>query len=187
MTEKQKECCQNKNNCEKKECSKGKDCCQNKETKVCSKKEDEITSLKDELLRSYAELENTKRRSLNEIKLRTDSTKSSFANSIIPVLDNLNRTIFSFEESHKKEALNEDIKNLISGLKLVQSSFKSSLTEQGIKSIESIGKQFNPEQHSAIQQLKNTGEKSGTIISEVQTGYTLNGKIIKESMVIVAK
>jgi molecular chaperone GrpE len=186
MTDKHKECCQNKKNCENKECNKGKKCCKNKENKACSKTE-EIKTLKDELLRSYAELENTKKRSLNEIKLRTDSAKSSFANSIIPVLDNLNRTIFSFEEAHKKEALNNDIKNLISGLKLVQETFKSSLSEQGTKAIESIGKAFDPEKHSAIQQLENTGEKSGTIISEIQTGYTLNGKIIKEAMVVVAK
>lgn len=148
---------------------------------------EEIKKLNEDILRAAAEVQNTKKRSENEIKLRTENAISSFAKSIIPVLDALNKSLNLFEANYKEQEITNETKQLLEGLKLVQKSFLTSLEQQGIKQIESIGKIFDPSLHLVVQQIENPKEKSGTILSEIQTGYTLNGKVIKEAMVIVAK
>ena len=72
------------------------------------------------------------------------------------------------------------------GVTLTLRTFRDALTGLGVEPIEALGKPFDPEKHSAVQQLEAEGAESGTVTMELQRGYTLNGRVVRHAMVAVA-
>jgi molecular chaperone GrpE len=125
----------------------------------------------------YADFENFKKRAVKE---RQDIVKFGWENvagSLLEVLDNLNRAL--------QFAKPETDPNLLSGLKMVAQQFQAALEKQGVAEIASVDQPFNPELHEAVGQVPSE-KPEGTIVQEHQKGYTLHGRLLRPSRVMVS-
>lgn len=145
----------------------------------------ENLSLKNEFLRAYADAENTKKRCAQEIEKNTKYAISSFAKDLLTVADNLHRAIEALPEAEKAKC--EEAKNLLKGVELTEAELMKVFKKFGIKKVESLGKVFDPNYQRVIQEVEDKEKPAGTIIAELQTGYMINDRILREAMVVVTK
>jgi len=139
----------------------------------------ELGEMKDKFIRKVAEFENFKKRSLKErIELIQTAGKEVIVD-LLEVLDDCERA------EKQMSSVDEQSKE---GVILVFNKLKSLLTAKGLKPMETINKEFNPDIHEAITEIPApTGEQKGKVIDEIQKGYYLNDKIIRYAKVVVGK
>ena len=159
---------------------------------VSTEEDEELTRLKEEnqklkedFLRAYADAENTKKRCAQEIEKNNKYAISSFAKSLLGVADNLDRALKSIPEDKKDDC--EHLKNLLAGVEMTQHELTKVFEKFGIKKMEIIGTKFDPNFHQVIQEIEDKNKANGTIISELQSGYMINDRILREAMVVVSK
>ena len=141
--------------------------------------------LKEDFLRAYADAENIKKRCAQEIEKNNKYAISSFAKSLLNVADNLHRAIDALPENKKQNC--PEAMSLLKGVELTEAELMKVFNKFGIKKMESLGTVFNPNYHQVIQEVEDKEKPNGTIISELQTGYMLNDRILREAMVVVTK
>ncbi|MBL7069395.1 MAG: nucleotide exchange factor GrpE [Candidatus Omnitrophica bacterium] len=142
-----------------------------------AKKSDEYY---DKWLRSQAELENTKKRLDRE---KSDFIK--FANEdlivrLLPIADNFDRALLSVRHTKESDAVLE-------GIKMVQKELSTLFNDYGAEKVKSVGEKFNPHIHEAIAVVESDEYPEDTVVEEIQTGYTLKGRLIRPSIVKVSK
>ena len=146
--------------------------------------ENEIESLKEEKIRLLAEMENLRKRFERE-KVETIKFGSiNLARDILSPGDNLERALDALPEDENHP---QSIKNLIDGLKMVLKEFKSSLEKHGVKKIESLNQKFDHNFHQAMMEIENNDVEEGTVVQEVQSGYTMHDRLLRAAMVGVSK
>ena len=146
--------------------------------------EKEIESLKEEKIRLLAEMENLRKRFERE-KVETIKFGSiNLARDILSPGDNLERALDALPEDENHP---QSIKNLIDGLKMVLKEFKSSLEKHGVKKIESLSQKFDHNFHQAMMEVENNDVEEGTVVQEVQSGYTMHDRLLRAAMVGVSK
>ena len=141
--------------------------------------EEKVNSLQDSLLRKVAEFENYKRRTENDQLNLLKSAAESFILKVLPVYDDLGRSV-----DHLSESNLESIKE---GLKLVHQKFTKILEEQGVKKLETKGKEFDVDYHEALMQQPSTKLEPNTILEEIEAGYMYKDKVIKHAKVVVSQ
>ena len=141
--------------------------------------EAQVASLKDQLLRRAAEFENFKRRKEQESSAFIKYAGENIILDILPVVDDLSRSLKS-----GKEKLADD--PFYKGVELILAKFLKSLEAQGVKPMESIGKEFNVDFHDVMMQMPKADVAPHTIIDEIEKGYFLHDKVIRHAKVIVA-
>ncbi len=141
----------------------------------------EIEEQRDKYVRLYADFDNARKRMAKE-KLELISTASKdVVKDLLPVLDDFERAQKAVEKSNDLNALKE-------GLALVYSKFSNTLAAKGLKPMDSVGKEFDVNNHEAITEIPApTPELAGKVIDEVEKGYYLNDKIIRFAKVVVGK
>ena len=144
--------------------------------------QEEIAKLKDSYLRACAESENTKKRCQIEIEKNTKFALSTFAKELLPVADNLHRAITSVSEEQK-----EQCKSLLEGVEMTQKELSKVFAKFGIKKIDSLDRVFDPNFEQVVQEVDDPSKPAGTVIAELQAGYLINERILREAMVIVTK
>ena len=145
---------------------------------------DEIEQLRDEKLRLLADMENLRKRSDRD---RMDSIRYgniNFARDILSLGDNLSRALDAIPKDAEKT---ETITNLINGLRMVQREFTSILEKHGIKKIEALNKRFDHNFHQAMMEIESEEVEEGIVIQEIQSGYNMHDRLLRPSMVGVAK
>ncbi|RJP71000.1 MAG: nucleotide exchange factor GrpE [Ignavibacteriales bacterium] len=143
------------------------------------KLEKEVADYKDRLVRKMAEFENYKRRTENDqVNLLTYAAES-FIVKILPVYDDLERSLQHIDDEKNIDAVKE-------GLKMVFNKFGKILDEQGVKKIEAKGKPFDHNFHEALMQQKVEGVEPHTVLEEVEPGYMYKDKVIRHTKVIVS-
>jgi molecular chaperone GrpE len=145
----------------------------------------ENASLKDQVLRAMAEVENVRRRLEREKQDATKFGVSSFAKAVLPVADNLERALQSAPEEAR--AANESLKNLCIGLEMTQNELKTALERNGIKMVDAMGKKLDPNLHQAMFEVEDPSVAAGTVVQVIQQGYTLHERLLRPAMVGVAK
>lgn len=141
--------------------------------------EEQIEELKKQALYKQAEFENFRKRTLKEKADLILSGGEKTITAILPVLDDFERAIA--DKSDDPAAIKE-------GMNLIFQKFQKTLESLGVKKIETDGVDFNVDYHEAIAQVPGMGkEKSGKVIDCVQTGYTLNDKVIRFAKVAVGQ
>ena len=146
--------------------------------------EKEIETLKEEKIRLLAEMENLRKRFERE-KVETIKFGSiNLARDILSPGDNLERALDALPED---ENHSQSIKNLIDGLKMVLKEYKSSLEKHGVKKIETLNQKFDHNFHQAIMEIENNDVEEGTVVQEVQSGYTMHDRLLRAAMVGVSK
>ena len=146
--------------------------------------EKEIETLKEEKIRLLAEMENLRKRFERE-KVETIKFGSiNLARDILSPGDNLERALDALPEDENHP---ESIKNLIDGLKMVLKEYKSTLEKHGVKKIETLNQKFDHNFHQAMMEVENNDVEEGTVVQEVQSGYTMHDRLLRAAMVGVSK
>ncbi len=141
----------------------------------------ELQEQKDKFLRLYAEFDNFKRRSARERVDLINTAGREVIQSLLEVLDD-------FERAEKHAQQGTDIALVREGHQLIHKRLKSILQGRGLKEMESIGTDFNPDLHEAITEIPAPNEAmKGKVIDQVEKGYYLNDKIIRFAKVVVGK
>ncbi len=148
--------------------------------------EKEAAEMRDKFVRTYAEMENLRKRCQNEIEKNAKVAIADFALDLLPVADNLERALAQSIPEELKD--NEFLKNLRAGVEMTQKQLSSALSKNGVTLIESVGKPFDPNTQKAIQQIVDAEKEEGTVVQEWQKGYIIGGeRVLREAMVIVSK
>ena len=145
----------------------------------------ENKKLKEDFLRDYADAENTKRRCTQEIEKNNKYAISSFAKNLLSVADNLDRALKSIPENKKDDC--EHLKNLLTGVELTNNELMKVFDKFGIKKMDILNTKFDPNFHQVIQEVEDKEKPAGTVVAELQTGYMINDRILREAMVVVTK
>ncbi len=140
----------------------------------------ELAETKDKYLRKVAEFENFKRRNAKERVELIQTAGKEIITEMLDVLDDCDRAQKQLESSH-------DLKDK-EGILLVFNKFRNVLLARGLKPMETIHQEFNPDLHDAITEIPApTAELKGKVVDEVMKGYYLNDKIIRHAKVVVGK
>ena len=150
------------------------------EEEIIKKLQEKVDNNYDLYLRSQAELENTKKRFLRDKEDLIKFANEKLIKELLTVLDNLDMAIECSLTADCPESFKE-------GVQLIKKNLESILGKAGLEVIESNGKIFDPNFHEAIAEIQNDQEPIGTICEEYQKGYSLNGRILRASKVIVSK
>jgi molecular chaperone GrpE len=137
--------------------------------------------LNDRFLRLYSEFDNFRKRTAKE-KLELIKTASEkLIVDLLPVLDDFERGLKAFEDHHADP-------ELIKGMELIYNKFYNILKQKGLKSMDSMGKEFNTDWHEAITNIPAPSEDlKGKVVDVIQKGYLLNDKVIRYAKVVVGK
>ena len=146
----------------------------------------EVASLKDRVLRTMADMENLRRRTEREVADAKSYGVSSFARDMLTVADNLQRAQANLPESARGD-LRPEMKSFIEGVELTERDFLSRLARFGIRPIETTGQRFDPNRHEALYELPDPSVPSGTVVQEVETGYTIADRVLRPAKVGVAR
>lgn len=143
--------------------------------------QEEIAKLKDQYLRSVAEFDNYRKRTLKEKAELILNGGEKTISALLPVLDDMERAIAGNEKIEEPKALKE-------GFELIYNKFVKTLEGLGVKKIDTAGADFDTDQHEAIAMVPGMGDdKKGKVIDCVQAGYKLNEKVIRHAKVAVGQ
>jgi molecular chaperone GrpE len=140
----------------------------------------ETARMRDQLIRTTADFDNYRKRTRKEAVEAEQRGREAFLKEILPVFDNLERAV-----SHAEVAT--DIQSLLNGIQMVKRQFTDTLARQGIERVPTVGAQFDPAVHEAIQHLETNDQPPGTVAHEIQGGYIVQKKLIRPALVVVAK
>jgi len=148
--------------------------------------EEKYKTTQEKLLRAMAEMENQRRRFEKEKQEAFEFGGFNFAAESLSLIDNLDRAIASFknDESLKK---NNDLIKIIEGIEIVKKDLISIFKKNGIEAIECINKKFDPNFHQAMLEVENNTKEPGTVVQEIQKGYMMKVRLLRPSLVGVAK
>jgi molecular chaperone GrpE len=146
----------------------------------------EAADLKDRLLRALADAENTRRRAERD---KTDASQyavTKFARDILAVADNFQRATNALPEEARGD-LSPLVRGVIEGVEATERQLIATLERYGVKPIETASAKFDPNLHQAIAEVPGNGKPAGTIVDVVQTGYVIGDRLLRPSMVTVAR
>jgi molecular chaperone GrpE len=135
----------------------------------------------DKLLRSQAEMENLKRRTTKDLENAHKFALDGFVKALLEVSDSLTMGIKSAKDEKAT------IETTTEGLELTMKVFNSTLEKFGVESINPVDEKFDPELHEAVTMLPMPDKKSNTVLEVIQTGFTLNGRLVRPALVIVVQ
>ena len=149
----------------------------------------EVLHWKDLALRTAAEMENLRKRCQIDMQNTAKYANKDFAKDMLPVVDNLENALkhTRVEMGKATEALPPFLTSLYQGVEMTHKQLLNALEKHKVTKMQDIGQVFNPDKHQVIQQVEDPSKPNGTIIEEMQTGYELDGRVLREAMVIVSK
>ncbi|WP_455277305.1 nucleotide exchange factor GrpE [[Eubacterium] cellulosolvens] len=134
----------------------------------------------DKLKYLQAEFENSQKQTEKEIESSVRAEREKLLLEMIEILDELE---IAFDSGIKSKSG----KAIIKGLELILRKFRDTLKKEGLSEIDAIGKPLDPELHEAVSQVEKNQCPDGTVVEEIKKGYILNGKLLRPSLVCVAK
>lgn len=141
---------------------------------------DELMQTKEQSLRAMAEAQNIRRRAEQDVEKAHKFGLERFISDLLPVADNLERSIEAAQAS-------SDIKAVIEGVELTLKSLVSCLEKQQLAAVNPIGEPFDPQLHQAMTAVPNADCEPNTVLNVFQKGYTLHGRLLRPAMVVVSK
>ena len=145
----------------------------------------EIKELKDQLLRSLAEGENLRKRTLKEIADAKKYSHISFVRDLLSSVDNLQRALEAVPDD--KSQLSEPIKNLFIGLEIVEKEILNTFEKYSLKQINPLGEKFDYNLHQAMFEVPTNEKEPGYVVEVSQKGYLLHDRLVRPAMVGISK
>ena len=147
---------------------------------------EKLKTTEDKLLRSLAEIENQRRRFEKEIKDAFEFGSFNFAKESLAILDNLQRA----KDAIRNDAVlkqNKDLDKFLENIEIIEKDLISIFEKNNIRPIESLNKKLDPNLHQAMMEIEDDTKEPGTIIQEIQKGFTLKDRLLRPSLVGVSK
>jgi molecular chaperone GrpE len=141
----------------------------------------QVADAKDQTLRAAAEAQNVRRRAEKDVENAHKYALEKFAGALLPVADNLERTLEVADRN------NEAVKPLLEGVELTHKSLLDALKKFQIEQIDPLGAPFDPQFHEAVSMVDNPAAEPNSVLHVMQKGFTLNGRLLRAAMVVVAK
>ena len=145
----------------------------------------QIKDLKDQLLRSLADGENLRKRTMKEIADAKKYSHISFVRDLVSSVDNLQRALEAVPDD--KSQLSEPIKNLVIGLEIVEKEVLNTFEKHSLKQINPIGEKFDYNIHQAMFEVPTTDKDPGFVVEVSQKGYLLHDRLVRPAMVGISK
>ena len=142
-------------------------------------KDEKIEELSDRLLRQMAEFDNFRKRSEKEKAAMFDIGAKNVIEKLLPIVDNFERGFGTVAEEDKEDAF-------VSGMEMVYKQLMTMFESIGVKPIEAVGKEFNPDLHNAVMHVEDEEVGENIVVEEFQKGYTYHDIVVRYSMVKVA-
>jgi len=140
----------------------------------------EVASLKDQLLRNLAEVENVKRRAQRDVENAHKFAVEKLIDNLFPVIDSLEKAV---ETAHSTEGAGA----IAEGVDLSMKLFVDTLKKSGVEQIDPVGEPFDPQLHEAMTMVPNPDAEPNSVMDVMQKGYVLNGRLVRAAKVIVVK
>ena len=153
---------------------------QAKQDKKADTYKEQIDQLQDKVKRQLAEFENFRNRSEKEKQAMFETGAKSVIEKILPVTDNFERGLATVPEDKKEDPF-------VDGMNRVYKQLLTELDNIGVKPIEAVGQEFDPNLHNAVMQVTSEEDESGIIAQELQKGYTYRDNVVRHSMVAVTE
>jgi len=150
-----------------------------------SELEEKVLVLKDQLMRSLADGENLRKRTLKDIENSKKYSHISFVKDLVTSVDNFQRALKAVPED--KSSLPEPIKNLIVGLEIVEKEILVTLEKHNVKLIDPMGKKFDYNLHQAMFEVPTNEEEPVKVVEVSQKGYVLHDRLVRPAMVGISK
>ncbi|MCI7322328.1 MAG: nucleotide exchange factor GrpE [Lachnospiraceae bacterium] len=144
------------------------------------KKDEQIEELNDKLRRQMAEFDNFRKRTEKEKSQMFDMGARTIIEKVLPIVDNFERGLAAVPEEQKEDAF-------VTGMDKVYKQLMQEFDSIGVKAIEAVGEEFNPELHNAVMQVESEEFEPGVIAQELQKGYMYKDTVVRHSMVAVVK
>ena len=148
--------------------------------------EEKILELEDKLARTFAEMENQRRRFEKEKEDAFEYGGYSFAKEALNLIDNLDRSKHVLESDDKLKET-EALKKTLEHLDIIKKDLISIFEKNNIKPIDSLNKKLDPNFHQAMMEIEDDAKEPGTIIQEIQKGFTIKDRLLRPSLVGVSK
>ena len=151
---------------------------QAKQDKKADVAKEKIAELEDRVKRQLAEFENFRNRTEKEKQAMFETGAKSVIEKILPVIDNFERGLATVPEEQQSDPF-------VDGMNKIYKQMMKELENIGVKPIEAVGCEFDPNLHNAVMQVENEELESGTVAQELQKGYTYRDSVVRHSMVSV--
>ena len=148
--------------------------------------EEKIAKLEDKVARTFAEMENQRRRFEKEKEDAFEYGGYSFAKEALSLIDNLDRSKHVLESDDKLKET-EALKKALEHLNIIKKDLISIFEKNNIKPIDSLNKKLDPNLHQAMMEVEDDTKEPGTIIQEIQKGFTIKDRLLRPSLVGVSK
>ena len=149
------------------------------ETTKKDEKDEKIEELSDKLLRQMAEFDNFRKRSEKEKAAMYDIGAKNVIDKLLPIVDNFERGFGTVAEEDKEDAF-------VTGMDMVYKQLMTMFETIGVKPIEAVGQEFNPDLHNAVMHVEDETVGENIVVEEFQKGYTYHDIVVRYSMVKVA-
>ena len=141
---------------------------------------EQIAELNDKVKRQMAEFDNFRKRTEREKSQMFEVGAKSVIEKILPVIDNFERGLGAVPEEDREDGF-------VQGMDKIYKQLMTELENLGVKPIEAVGKEFNPDFHNAVMQVENEELESGTVAQELLKGYMYRDSVVRHSMVAVVQ
>lgn len=141
---------------------------------------EKIAELEDRVKRQLAEFENFRNRTEKEKGAMFETGAKSVIEKILPVIDNFERGFATVQPEDEEDAF-------VGGMRMVYKQLMTELESIGVKPIEAVGKEFDPNFHNAVMQVESEEYETGIVAAEFQKGYTYRDSVVRHSMVSVVQ
>ena len=142
---------------------------------------EQLLATEDRMLRVQAEAQNMIRRAERDVENARKFALERFTGALLPVIDNLERALAAMHGA------DEATRSLFDGVELTHRSFLDVLQKFDVAVVDPVGQPFNPELHEAMSMIESPGAAPNSVVAVMQKGYTLNGRLVRAAMVVVAR
>jgi molecular chaperone GrpE len=149
--------------------------------------ESKVAEGHDRYMRAMAELDNLRKRTEREKADISKYAVTNFARDMVAIADNLRRAIEAAAQSAPAEEQSGPLKALLDGVALTDQELQKALEKHGVRSIPSAGQIFDPHKHQAVMEQDDPSVPAGTVLQVFQEGYQIEERVLRPSMVVVAK
>ena len=154
------------------------------ETSEVDALKDQVQELKDQVLRSQAEMQNVRRRAEIDVEKAHKFALEKFVKELLPVADSLEKAV---ESTEGHEGAGELVASIREGVEMTLNLFMGSLGKFNVEQLNPVGEPFDPQQHEALSMVPAPDAEPNSVVAVVQKGYLLNGRVVRPAMVMVAK
>jgi len=144
----------------------------------------QVQDYKEQMLRTHAEMQNVRRRAEMDVEKAHKFAVEKFVKELLPVADSLEKAV---ENTEGKEANSELVATIREGSEMTLNLFMNSLRKFNVAQLNPLGEPFDPQLHEAMSMVPSADAEPNSVVAVVQKGYTLNERLVRPAMVVIAK